>query len=394
MIIMNNRLFKIVLIVVFSILWSCGDDDAEIVVTPPREHLVQFAFEEKNIEQFLTEYCPVITYNTAGDVTNIEVKKRQFSTDESFASFYHDLNVIENNGIRKGIPEETNEGKIPTTYPVLFKKNFQHQGIKYSYWYLMVKPGAVTKIPYGYTQSTSARPTEHDGVLLDYKGYTLKEGLYDSTTKYALNETAFETTNYPVELRLTGVIRGFSRILPKFGSSATTTINNDGSVVHQGYGSGIMIFPSGMGYYNNSSTNIPAYSPLLFTFNLYDVKRYDLDQDGIMSYREDLNKDGYFYANFSSNLNVDNDGDGIFDALTMNDDTDGDGTTNALDYDDDGDGVITFLEVKDKTTGLPFLDKEHHKLTDGTIQYICNNGNIPAYLNKDKKRKNPNVECE
>lgn len=378
MIIMNNRLFKIVLIVVFSILWSCEDDDAGIVVTPPADHNVQFPKEEKLIEQFLTEYCPVITYNTAGDVTNIEVKKRQFLTDESFASFYHDLNIIDN-GIRKGIPEETNEGNIPTTYPRLIKKNFQHQGRTYSYWYFMVKPGAVTKIPYGYTQATSARPTEHDGVLLDYKGYTLKEGLYDSTTKYALNETPFETTNYPVELRLTGVIKGFSRILPKFGSSATTTINNDGSVVHQGYGSGIMIFPSGMGYYNNSSTSIPAYSPLLFTFNLYDVKRFDLDQDGIMSYREDLNNDGYFYANFSA---------------ALNDDTDGDGTTNALDYDDDGDGVITFLEVKDKTTGLPFLDKEHHNLTDGTILYICNNGNIPAYLNKDKKRKNPNAECE
>jgi hypothetical protein len=366
---MNNRLIKIVLIATFAILWSCDNDEAEITVTPPRDHAVQFPEEEKLIEQFLKEYYPIITYNANGDVTNIEVKKVTLSTHESFFSYYYkvDDKIIT-------FPEETNEGNIPTTYPRLFKKDFQHQGTRYSYWYFMVKPGAATTIPFGHTLPTSAKPTEHDGVLLDYKGYTLNLGLYDSTTKYALSENAFETTNYPTEFRLTGVVRGFSRILPKFGPSSTTTINNDGSVVRQGYGSGIMIFPSGMGYYNNSSTSIPAYSPLLFTFNLYNVKRFDLDQDGVMSYREDKNEDGYFYANFKGEI-----------AHSLNDDSDNDSATDALDYDDDGDGLLTSLEVVDPSTGLPFLDKDFEKLKLQT--YNCDGGTIPAFRNINKKRK-------
>jgi hypothetical protein len=365
----NSKLLKILSIAIFAFSWSCSSDSTSITATPARDHAVQFLVEEKLIEQFLKEYYPVITYNSNGDVANIQVKKVQYSTDLSFASFYHANNTILSNGNYKGIDENVNESILPTTYPVLIKKNFFHQGTIYSYWYFMVKPGAVTKIPYGYTQATSARPTEYDGVILDYKGYTLKEGLFDSTIKYALSESSFETTNYPAELRLTGVVRGFSRILPKFGSSSTTTIGADGSVTYQGYGAGVMIFPSGMGYYNVSSTIIPAYSPLLFSFNLYDVKRFDQDQDGVMNFREDINRDGYFYASTST---------------LLNDDTDNDGTNDALDYDDDGDGIITFLEVKNPNTGIPFLDSEYDFLS---LPDYTNNSPIKAYLNINYKRQ-------
>jgi hypothetical protein len=147
-----------------------------------------------------------------------------------------------------------------------------------------------------------------------------------------------------------------------------------------------MILPSGMGYYNNSSTNIPQYSPLVFSFNLYDVKRLDNDNDGILSYREDLYNDGYFYGN---NNGISN---------TLNDDSDGDGTADSYDYDDDGDGLITYREVLNQLTGLPFLDSEYEKLSFSTFDtngdYIENRNcdkyqmdtGTKSYLIKDKKR--------
>jgi len=84
-----------------------------------------------------------------------------------------------------------------------------------------------------------------------------------------------------------------------------------------------MFLPSGLGYYAAGSFEIPAYSPLVFTFKLYDVKHIDHDEDGILSNDEDINHDGIF-----------------------NDDTDGDGTYNIYDKDDDGDGKLTKNEIK------------------------------------------------
>ena len=364
---MKNKFLMLLFATILLGLNSCNDDATDLVVTPPRDHAVQFSEEEKSIELFLANNCPKITY-TNGEVTKIEIIKLANANGlPTFKSFYY--NVLDGNsdGYRyESTKEEENENTFTMTYPKLIKKQFQHQGIKYSYWYFIVKPGAVTKIPYGYTQATPARPTEYDGVLLDYKGYVI-----NSSNQV---ETPFEETNYPTELRLTGVIRGFSRILPKFGSSSTAIINNDGTVTYQNYGSGVMIFPSGMGYYNNSTTSIPAYSPLLFTFNLYDVKRYDFDQDGIMSFREDYNGDGYFYSNFDNNVNH-----------NMNDDKDKDGVTDALDYDDDGDGIITYNEVIDPATGVPFLDKDFQKLSFTTN--TCDGSTTAAYLNKNQIRK-------
>ena len=85
-----------------------------------------------------------------------------------------------------------------------------------------------------------------------------------------------------------------------------------------------MFLPSGLAYYNAATATIPSYSPLVFSFKLYDLKRADQDGDGVLSIDEDLNHDGDF----------------------TNDDTDGDGIQNYLDIDDDGDGALTKNEIK------------------------------------------------
>lgn len=388
---MKNILIKIFVVTIAFSFWNCEEEDAKLTFTEARKHAEQFPVEEKAIEEFLTNYSPKITYNANNDVTKIEILR---STDPlavglpTFKSYYHADNSLTytNTYTRKGIKEEVNENNFTGTYPRLIKKDFFHQGITYAYWYLMIKPGATTKIPYGYTTATSARPCELDGVLVDYKGFILKDTVHNSGLSHMLRAKAFDESNYPIEFRLNGVIKGWSRILPKFGSADITTVNGDGSVSYQNYGSGIMILPSGMGYYNNSSTNIPQYSPLVFSFNLYDVKRLDNDNDGILSYREDLYNDGYFYGN---NNGISN---------TLNDDSDGDGTADSYDYDDDGDGLITYREVLNQLTGLPFLDSEYEKLSFSTFDtngdYIENRNcdkyqmdtGTKSYLIKDKKR--------
>ena len=91
------------------------------------------------------------------------------------------------------------------------------------------------------------------------------------------------------------------------------------------------IFPSGLGYYDNASVSIPAYSPLVFQINLMTIKSTDHDNDGVPSIDEDLNGDHNF----------------------NNDDTDGDGSPNYFDSDDDNDGIPTKEEYDTNNDGIP-----------------------------------------
>ncbi len=87
----------------------------------------------------------------------------------------------------------------------------------------------------------------------------------------------------------------------------------------------------------------------MFSFKLYKIKRSDIDNyrivnnlvltdpDGVSSYKEDIDGDGYMWTKNE-----------LPDGVTTNpDDTDGDGIPDFLDYDDDGDGFATRGEVKD-----------------------------------------------
>jgi hypothetical protein len=92
-----------------------------------------------------------------------------------------------------------------------------------------------------------------------------------------------------------------------------------------------MFIPSGLGYAAGSAS-IPSYSPLVFSFKLFELQRLDQDGDGIPSYLEDLDGDGYSRVLATGVLNPD--------------DTDGDGIPNFLDVDDDGDGYGTKTKLK------------------------------------------------
>jgi len=177
-------------------------------------------------------------------------------------------------------------------------------------------------------------PTVADSVFVAYKGMTL-------------GNTTFDNRKNPTWLDNTTVVRGFKEFtaLLKRGDIST---NNDGTYLLSNYGIGMAIMPSALGYYNNSTITIPAYSPLIFQINLTTYNSTDHDHDGINSIYEDLN------------------GDHIF----SNDDTDEDNLPNYRDADDDGDGVLTI--------------DEYDADGDGVVDDSDGDG-IPDYLDNDNE---------
>tara|TARA_B110000263_G_scaffold34725_1_gene26447 strand:+ start:771 stop:1670 length:900 start_codon:yes stop_codon:yes gene_type:complete len=177
-------------------------------------------------------------------------------------------------------------------------------------------------------------PTVADSVFVAYKGMTL-------------GNTTFDNRKNPTWLDNTTVVRGFKEFtaLLKRGDIST---NNDGTYLLSNYGIGMAIMPSALGYYNNSTISIPAYSPLIFQINLTTYNSTDHDHDGINSIYEDLN------------------GDHIF----SNDDTDEDNLPNYRDADDDGDGVLTI--------------DEYDADGDGVVDDSDGDG-IPDYLDNDNE---------
>ena len=113
-----------------------------------------------------------------------------------------------------------------------------------------------------------------------------------------------------------------------------------------------MFLPSGLGYFSQSSGAIPAYSPIIFKFELLQAYQNDHDKDGVPSYLEDINGDGELFDNTDGDFNPSN-GFPIYDYL---------------DTDDDGDGILT-------------IDEDINK--DGNPRNDDSNGNgIPNYLDK------------
>jgi hypothetical protein len=205
--------------------------------------------------------------------------------------------------------------------------------INYKVYYLVLREGIGEK------------PTNVDGVLASYKGDYLTQVAATTTTAASLTATQFEESKNPQSFfSLTSTIVGWAEIFPQF-KKGTYVANSDGTVSYAGFGAGVMFLPSGLAYFASGSGTIPSYTPLVFSFKLFEIQRQDQDADGIPSYLEDLNGDGYVY-DFRNTINYPT-------AIASNsDDTDADGIPNFLDIDDDGDNFTTKLEIKDPITGL------------------------------------------
>lgn len=304
-----NKVYKLALTLLVGLLIvSCNKSDGPSVA-PKRDYAEQYAADNDSIVKFLqTHYMEVVE-------------------DESLPTF-GDVNFVEipEGGTQTSVWNETDEHRKLRTRIV-------HQNdIDYTVYYINFRDGVGVK------------PCNVDGVYANYKGTLLNGNVFD------------QTTNPQKLLLLEGVIKGWSEIFPQF-ASGTYSANGDGTLSYADFGAGAMFVPSGLAYFNISQSTVPAYSPLIFTIKLYEIKRMDQDADGIPSYLEDLNGDGYIYAlgKDADGVNVPNE-DNTDGNIT--DYPDGDAAPDYLDLDDDADHVLTKVEIinPDTDVAYPFAD--------------------------------------
>ncbi len=262
------KTLKLYVLIAFgaSLLFSCKDDD-DANYTPPRPYDEQYATEIEAIDEYLT------THYLEG--TGL------------------DASIIE-------IPENGTQTPL-SQHPNLTFKIVNKHDIEYKLYFLKLNEGV------------NERPSHVDSVFVTYKGWRFDGTQFD----YVPNPVWFYHENLAVD--------GWTHFFPEL----KTGIYNESLNAFEDSGSGIVIIPSGLGYYNRTQTNIPAYSPLVFNIELNTLRYRDHDRDGIQSRFE-----------------VENLGDDPREY-----DSDGDGVYNYLDIDDDGDGILTKKEIQRNSDG-------------------------------------------
>jgi hypothetical protein len=302
---MNNFFKTIVGFTLALMVVSCSKNDDE--TEPLRDYAVQYATDLEKIEEFLqTHYITVVDHPGFPDDQNVTFTK------------------IPTGGTQTSI---WNSPDLVTNYTV------EANDITYKLYYLKLREGS---------GPNSKSPCNVDRVLASYVGqylYTTKETVGETEVDVLKLKQFEENANPQAFLTLSATIRGWSEVFPKF-TTGSYVGNTDGTLTYSDFGAGIMFIPSGLGYYASASGAIPAYSPLIFTFKLYEIQRVDNDGDGIYSYQEDLNNDGYVRVLEEGVANVD--------------DTDGDRVPDFLDVDDDGDFFMTKTEIKNPITGAAY----------------------------------------
>lgn len=275
---------------------SCKkDDDDDTVLVPPRDRGEQQILDKDSLVKYLESHY----YNSADFVSN---------PDPSISDLV--ITKLADGGV---VPD----GSTLLMTAVGTAKNVNFSGTGYEFYVLNLNQGG-----------GEDKPTFADNVLVNYEGFTLDNKIFDSSVT-------------PVTFDLINLIPGWRKVIPEFNTAESFADTEDGTVNFVNKGVGVMFLPSGLGYFSNAQTKIPAYSPIAFKFELLQMYQNDFDGDGIPSYLEDLNKDGEFIVNYE-NRNDPND-----------DDTDGDYDPDYADFDDDNDGILTRDEIKITTVNKP-----------------------------------------
>ena len=187
-------------------------------------------------------------------------------------------------------------------------------------------------------QGGGDRPHFSDYTTNSYDGRLLNLDLFDSSVipvRFSLVDTGSSS----------GIIRGLQQAIIEFNGASNVTTNPDGTLTFENYGIGAVFIPSGLGYFQYPPAgDLEQYGQLIFSFELFASEVADHDNDGIPSYLEDLDEDGYL----------------------LNDNTDGTGAPNYLDDDDDGDGRLTKYEIEKVGDVIIFPDSDG----DGEPDYL------------------------
>lgn len=328
-----NIFFKIILFLAVGIsVVSCSKSDNS--TTPLRDYTEQYNKDLASIETYLKTHYMTVT-NSPGT-----------SEDQN----------VEFHLIEEGDTTHTSIWDNQAQYPLETRLVTVRQNdvdINYKIYYIKLRQGFGPE---------SKSPCNVDRVLTSYRGeYIFSEtktvNNVDVTT---IKSTQFEELIDPQSyFNLTGVIRGWSEIFPQF-KTGTYSGNPDGTLSYDNFGAGVMFIPSGLAYYSGGPSGIPTYSPLIFSFKLYEIERVDNDGDGIDSYLEDLNGDGYVYALPTGVFNIDNTnrpattgqpGTSVLIGTNPDKYSLEDEVPDFLDNDDDGDYFTTESELRNTSGG-------------------------------------------
>ena len=147
--------------------------------------------------------------------------------------------------------------------------------VRHTLYYLILQEG------------TGTTTTIADSVYVNYKGQLLDLSVFDETTTQSTSNWMDLIGNI-VTNKPSGTIRGFREGVAQLRASATGLTNNSDGTLNAPTDGGIGVFfiPSGLGYFSNTQSNIPAYSPLIFTVRLIATRRADHDHDGKKSIDE------------------------------------------------------------------------------------------------------------
>ncbi len=296
---------------------SCrNDDDNDLIEVPPQTLAETLVTDDADI----TAYLETHFYNY-----------EEFQTPPENFDFKIRIDTIAGD----------NQGKTPLSQQVMpkvinvdanrFLETDEVGQIAHTLYYLEARPGV------------GIQPTIADSAFVRYKGSLLDGTTFDGSTEI------------PVWFDLASIqgsgARGFAEGASLIKAGGEIVENEDGTFTVENYGVGLVIFPSGLGYFNVLQGSIPTYSPLIFEIDMYAMNDSDHDGDGILSIFEDINGNGFLFDD--------------------EDDTDADNFVNYFDADDDGDGTSTRDEISDENGDiiLPYPD------TDGD--------DIPDYLDPD-----------
>ncbi|MEJ1223891.1 FKBP-type peptidyl-prolyl cis-trans isomerase [Sediminicola sp. 1XM1-17] len=312
-----NRIFLLFLLI--GMVWSCKkDDDPGFETIPPRA-LDEVALEnDASIKEFLATHF----YNY-----------EEFANPSADFDYKIKIDTIAGENANKTpLMQQVQSETVTVTNTDLGLES--EQSVQHTYYYLIAREGE------------GERPTVADSTYIRYEGSLLNGTVFDGTADYSWQYLPF-------------FLRGYSRGISQMKAGDNIVVNNDGTTRITNSGIGMVIMPSGLGYFNQIQGGISQYSPLIFKLDVgLMVPDTDYDNDGIPSILEDLNGDG--------NLNNDNtDREAEVKARTGL-------IPNHQDQDDDGDGTPTREEIIiDANGNITFPD------TDGD--------GIPDYLDKDTK---------
>ncbi|WP_343488390.1 hypothetical protein [Allomuricauda sp. d1] len=310
-----------ILLVLLAVLLSqaCANDDDGLggTVVPPRLLTEVSAEDDAEIQDFLRTH----TYNY-----------EEFENPPADFDFKIRIDTLAGDNADKTPLSDLVQSEVVNVSSIQFPLIEEENDVPHTFYYLSAKEGE------------GLNPTTADSVLVKYEGMVLNGAPFDASTSFTWFNQASN-------------IRGFANGIAKFRTGTTGGIieNPDGTTDFTNSGVGLIIMPSGLGYFNgNGGSNlISAYSSLIFQVNVgLTIVDTDTDQDGIPNRLEDLNGNDYF---FDDNTDSQVEASAGFPA-----------TANFRDSDDDGDGIPTREEISDADGNIifPYPDDDNNGIDD------------------------------